>query len=156
MLYNYKGTKIEASSKVEAIDKIIAGDSAWTKEQLINVVNLIRDDILNNIQGISKSIVKKSMEEFIQLDVITNKIGKKAIPFTIYVENNHNVVINFTEFDPEGKDREFTFRVKSIKDANFNKVTDCIVAIINGYAKYENDSMKYDSYKAILNKWDNR
>ena len=32
MLYNYKGTKIEASSKVEAIDKIIAGKELSDKE----------------------------------------------------------------------------------------------------------------------------
>ena len=32
MLYNYKGTKIEASSKVEAIDKIIAGKDLSDEE----------------------------------------------------------------------------------------------------------------------------
>ena len=32
MLYNYKGTKIEASSKDEAIDKIIAGKDLSDEE----------------------------------------------------------------------------------------------------------------------------
>ncbi len=156
MLFNYKGSMITASSKEEAISKIVAGIDKFTKQQLLDTVNFIKKNTLKNIYGISKSVVVKSTDELAQLDVIVKKIGKNINKFTIYVENNHNVVVNFADFDPDNKDREFTYTMKSINDLSFHKVIDCIVAIIRAYEKYEDTSMDYDAYIAILNKWDNR
>jgi hypothetical protein len=144
MIYSYKGSKIVASSKKEAISKIIADKQMSDEEVKEYVSALLR--IITNIDGVKS--VKPSVHHSLGKLIVNLYNGYY---FTLYVENDAHVVITFLKITQNGSNAEYRFVIngKDIDKREKTIVIDCIRDLIKA-------SNYYRQYQEILNKWDNR